>query len=644
MKYIIIILFLLSSAACRKQSPLEEALNNAGDNRSELEKVLEHYTQSPKDSSKLKAAEFLIENMFWHYNYEGVNLNKFYSSIDKLFLSNTSDAELKKKLDSIYQELFFNVGLSISEDLKKIKADYLIQNIDDAFEVYEYSWHNKKTSFDVFCENILPYRLSKEPLENWREEYKNHFSGIMDSLINAGTTDSAICSAITDLQEIIYYVPKSVKFDLPPSSLINLRMGDCIDYTSLGAYIARSYGIPVTCDFIVQWGNAPYKHEWNSLLLDNKRFIPFQIGEYCQFGDFVKNLGHNIPPKIFRKTYSIQKESLFIQAADKEEIPPIFRSPYFKDVSDLYFNAVDISITPDHEDILKKKYAYIMCFNVQDWAPVYWSKKEHGSYTFRKMAKNVMYTVMSYKEGKFSPLSYPFYINEEGKMVKLKPDKESRKSVDLKRKFFTYLSDDYSKRMNGGVFQAANKPDFSDAINLYKIDYNPDLVPNRISINNNNQFKYFRYLSPNLSHGNIAELEIYNNSGEKVKGRLIGTQGSYKNNGYDISKVIDGNILSYFDSPQSDGSWVGFCFDQKTQIGKIIFTPRNDDNSIVEGQIYELFYWNNGWESLGKKCGDTTYVLKYDNVPDNALLLLKNHSKGKEERIFTYENGQQRWW
>lgn len=35
---------------------------------------------------------------------------------------------------------------------------------------------------------------------------------------------------------------------------------------------------------------------------------------------------------------------------------------------------------------------------------------------------------------------------------------------------------------------------------------------------------------------------------------------------------------------------------------------------------------------------------RLDNVPTNALLLLRNHTKGKEERIFTYENGEQVWW
>jgi hypothetical protein len=37
-------------------------------------------------------------------------------------------------------------------------------------------------------------------------------------------------------------------------------------------------------------------------------------------------------------------------------------------------------------------------------------------------------------------------------------------------------------------------------------------------------------------------------------------------------------------------------------------------------------------------------VLYYDDAPTNALFRLRNHSKGKEERIFTYEDGKQVWW
>ena len=85
-------------------------------------------------------------------------------------------------------------------------------------------------------------------------------------------------------------------------------------------------------------------------------------------------------------------------------------------------------------------------------------------------------------------------------------------------------------------------------------------------------------------------------------------------------------------------------FNKPVSINKIIYTPRNDDNNIHAGDLYELFYWEyNHWMSLGQQRAIES-KLTYTNVPDNTLLLLKDLTKGEEERIFTYENDKQVWW
>ena len=72
---------------------------------------------------------------------------------------------------------------------------------------------------------------------------------------------------------------------------------------------------------------------------------------------------------------------------------------------------------------------------------------------------------------------------------------------------------------------------------------------------------------------------------------------------------------------------------------------RNDGNCVEVGDKYELVYWNaSRWESLGFKTA-TSDTLIYRNCPGNALLLLHNHTKGKQERIFTInETGDQVFW
>src|SRR5690554_1958283 len=45
---------------------VRDALEQAGDNRAELQKVIDHYSKAPADSLKLKAAYFLIKHMPGH--------------------------------------------------------------------------------------------------------------------------------------------------------------------------------------------------------------------------------------------------------------------------------------------------------------------------------------------------------------------------------------------------------------------------------------------------------------------------------------------------------------------------------------------------------------------------------------------------
>lgn len=80
-------------------------------------------------------------------------------------------------------------------------------------------------------------------------------------------------------------------------------------------------------------------------------------------------------------------------------------------------------------------------------------------------------------------------------------------------------------------------------------------------------------------------------------------------------------------------------------MGSVRFLPRNDDNFIREGETYQLFFWNGmEWELIKTLKGNRNGVLHVENVPKNALLLLHNRTKGREERIFTYEDNKQVWW
>jgi hypothetical protein len=71
--------------------------------------------------------------------------------------------------------------------------------------------------------------------------------------------------------------------------------------------------------------------------------------------------------------------------------------------------------------------------------------------------------------------------------------------------------------------------------------------------------------------------------------------------------------------------------------------PNGDE--IVKDKEYELFYWDpiSEWTSLGKIKAESK-VLKYENVPEDALLIIHSNHNSRIERIFTYESGHQKFW
>lgn len=230
-------------------------------------------------------------------------------------------------------------------------------------------------------------------------------------------------------------------------------------------------------------------------------------------------------------------------------------------------------------------------------------------------------------------------------MTVRRPD-GGRRAVTLKRKYPVFYNEPFIlNRVKNGKFQVADRPDFSDARTVYVTPEVTEIHPYYAELGDSIRFRYIRYLSPPGAFVSMSEIGFYDPSGRKLVGRIIGTEGSYWNLGNDKYKLFDGDPLTYFNAPRESRCWGGMAFDTPQTLGSVMFLPRNDDNFIQAGELYELFCCRDGeFVSLGQRIGDRTHELRYEEVPGNALLLLKNHSKGKDERIFTYEDGRQVWW
>lgn len=112
----------------------------------------------------------------------------------------------------------------------------------------------------------------------------------------------------------------------------------------------------------------------------------------------------------------------------------------------------------------------------------------------------------------------------------------------------------------------------------------------------------------------------------------------------ELNSAFDGNRETIANT-KSTKYWIGLDLGEHNEqsVCTIKFTPKSDTNAIEPGHLYELYYFDKKWNFLGRQISTNDFLL-FENVPQKAILLLKDRTKGKEERIFYYDTGQQTWY
>ena len=637
------LIFLLSMASCQRQkTPFEASIYLSGSNSSELEFVINHYAKVG-DKEKSNAAIFLIENMIDKYSLvEGPNTENKDSIIG--YLSNIQDScswdphlsKLANNIDSILDK--YPQEYILQKDLEVINAKTLIQNIDNAFNVWNLSEWKSNYSFIEFCNYVSPHKVGIEAYEDWRTKALSDETLKEDSLRKYGEIYDYAYDLAKHSFTIYNIGMDKYPYPLRFSDMKNIKSGSCVHIAYMIMFYNRSRGIPVAYDIIPAWANRSGAHMFCSVILPNSRSkgIYFNTNNDFQYK----------PSKIYRETYQIQPK---LKPAFRERIPSFFLNRNIIDVTDQYDMPLS-SFTIDVPTNLRVNYVYLATFNNKNWIPITYSENRESQAVFKNMARGVLpkgndrmikyinqgngivYLPVCYMIHQEEAIASPFILDTLGNIRSLKPSIQEE-NVRLYRKYPQNLKFEKSaKSMVGGIFEASNTSDFSSSTVLCSIKTSQSHPLEVIKTNTDTQFRYLRFTPPKDKEVSIAELQFFNNTGVQIMGKPIGKSNL---------TVFDGDLLTWAYKAADKVEHFIFDFGSQKSVSEIKFSARTDDNVVMKGEEYELFYWNGEWISLGSKIANE-YFLDY-NVPMNALLLLRNHTKGIEERIFIIENGIQRW-
>jgi len=431
----LIVLLSITQLSCSLGSgypaEVKAVLEKAGDNKGELEKVLEHYKEQ-EDSVKYEAACFLIANMDGHCYAKFKLVDSTATKIEFNVLDYPDFDSLLKAaeyIEELYGELDFERDTLIY-DLDAIKADFLIEHIDIAFEAWrERSWA-KSLPFDIFSQYVLPYRGSNEPLESWRKYFYDMYRGIDTLLENSDDPMLAARFINNDIRswfkfdERYYYHPTDLGFD----EMLKTKMGRCEDMTNLAIFTLRANGIAVTSDYTPHWANTGNNHAWNAIVMPDGEVVPF-MGCESNPGDY--GLANKLA-KVYRKSFGKQKDNLIFQERKQEKVPGWLAGKSYIDVTSSYIEVINYKFDikreiPDSIDI-----AYICVFNSGKWRAIDWAKIEGDSAFFTDLGPDIIYLPVLYVNEEIEPFGLPFVPHFEENTIYFKADTTELLELTLK--------------------------------------------------------------------------------------------------------------------------------------------------------------------------------------------------------------------
>lgn len=635
-------LTLFLCASCQPNRPtLDQALELAGDNRPELEKVLAHYRQNPADSQKYRAAEYLIRYMPFHTSIGGA-YEVYYDIVDSL-LSLPDQTGVMKQIGRVSDSL--KPQIYTQRDIEVVSADYLIRNIEAAFEDWKHTGWAYHLNFDQFCEYLLPYKcIDTQPLDDWRETSKNLCrSSAYDQIYQSYDYEYNPMSAVGRVNgRMKSSVPPQLWLhDLKfmsitrPSTFMKLSGATCWDYVTAAMQLMRSKGLPVSIDFTPQWPDRVYGHSWCSVYSTrgiSEMFNPFASNPRYPHYIYARYA------KIFRQTYKINEE-LYEMLSGGIEIPSQIHHLCMQDVTHEYEQTSDLRIRLFPE-FRSEDYVYIATFDNNDWCPVYWGKVRGKDAVFKNMGRDVTYIAMAYREKNLEPASLPFTLDWLGEVHYFEADTTRRQPVVLDRKNPMFQHVFYkTEYLGNGLIEASDYPDFRQAdtvatISRWKMTSGTEKLTCR-------PYRYWRLRAVGKDEYNMAEIYFYPcGSKMPVKGRLIGS-GVQLDREHLPEYISDGDPETYCRVKGPD-CWVGFDFGEPVDMDCISYTRRGDGNGICVGDTYDIYYWDNHKWALADTQTATDVTLETDRLPADGLYFIRS-DRGYSQRIFTWEDDRVRW-
>ncbi|QZE13482.1 transglutaminase-like domain-containing protein [Halosquirtibacter laminarini] len=224
---------------------------------------------------------------------------KYRTTLDKaISASGNNKTEIQKALkavpDNQSEAMAYLVSYMPQMDLDNIKADYLLKNVDLAYQSKnKYSW-SKEIPDSIFFNDVVPYASINEHRDDWRKDFMDRFS-------------KYVTPSMT-MKEAIYAVNKNAKAELgveyntnrwkpdqSPYESMQQSRATCTGLTILLVDAFRSVGIPARFSGTYNWFDDRGNHSWVEVWMDGRWYFTEYYFDDLDKGWFLSDAGKANP-------------------------------------------------------------------------------------------------------------------------------------------------------------------------------------------------------------------------------------------------------------------------------------------------------------------------------------------------------------
>jgi hypothetical protein len=203
------------------------------------------------------------------------------------------------------------------------------------------------------------------------------------------------------------------------ADMCRTKLGRCEDITNMITFAARASGGMVASDFTPWWANRDNNHAWE-VAVDAT-------------GQGTAGLS-NRAAKVYRKSFSVQADSLGAIRTDADKVPGFLKSRTIRDVTVQYEPVSEVRLSCDLSgpvgtagiriappSAAAGTFAYLAVFNGGEWRPIEWARPADGRAIFHDMGRGILYLPVWSDGSKSFPAGAPLILDDGGR-VRAIPD------------------------------------------------------------------------------------------------------------------------------------------------------------------------------------------------------------------------------